>query len=200
MARVVEGDAHTGTWARPSTPQMEMNSEGQFVSRGWNELEHKGWVFKAKVRPPSGDASLSGLRDALALGPVPLPERVSAENVLELVHVDSAVKIEFTAAEALAGWHSAQQQEFGGRLSAQEYDRNYNTPYSGSIVVTIHVPAPISLCLRTCLACRPLPSSRNPVNPRMPPAQVNRDALREKLRVARKIEAPDFGKPGEAPR
>ncbi|KAJ1478904.1 TIP41-like family-domain-containing protein [Baffinella frigidus] len=158
MARVVEGDARTGTWARPATPQMGTDADGQFVSRGWNELEHKGWVFKARTRPPSGGAAAADLRDALSLGPVPLPQKVYAENLLECSH-ESGVKIEFTAEAALGGWQSAQQKEFGGSLSAENFDRHFNTPYAGSIV-------------------------------------VDKDKLREKLRMARKIEAPDFGVPG----
>ena len=136
MARVVEGDARTGTWARPTTPAMETGADGQFVSKGWNELDHKGWVFKARTRPPSGGAALADLRDALALGPVPLPEKVYAENLLECSHGESGIKIAFTAAEALAGWHSAQQKELGGGLSAENFDRHFNTPYAGSIVVS----------------------------------------------------------------
>ena len=54
MARVVEGDAATGTWARPATPQME-KVDGEWVSRGWNELEHRGWVFKGVSRPCAKD-------------------------------------------------------------------------------------------------------------------------------------------------
>jgi hypothetical protein len=45
MARITEGNIATGTWARPATPQMEKVGN-EWVSKGWNELEHKGWVFK----------------------------------------------------------------------------------------------------------------------------------------------------------
>lgn len=35
----------------------------EWVSKGWNELEHEGWVFKAVSRPPvkEGTPALSSL-------------------------------------------------------------------------------------------------------------------------------------------
>jgi hypothetical protein len=45
MARITEGNIATGTWARPATPQMEKVGN-EWVSKGWNDLEHKDWVFK----------------------------------------------------------------------------------------------------------------------------------------------------------
>ncbi len=66
MARVIEGDAATGTWARPATPQME-KVDGEWVSRGWNELEHRGWVFKGVSRPcaKDGDQARADLSEQL---------------------------------------------------------------------------------------------------------------------------------------
>ena len=77
MARVVEGCQATGTWARPATPQMEKVGE-EWVSKGWNELEHQGWIFKAFSRPPvkGDDQACAALRNDL-VGPLIIVTLVS---------------------------------------------------------------------------------------------------------------------------
>lgn len=51
------------------TKARQMQKVGdEWVSKGWNECEHKGWLFKAVSRPPikADSASETALRDELA--------------------------------------------------------------------------------------------------------------------------------------
>jgi hypothetical protein len=40
----------------------------EWVSKGWNELEHKGWIFKAVSRPPfkADSPACAAISDELA--------------------------------------------------------------------------------------------------------------------------------------
>lgn len=131
----------------------------EWVSRGWNELEHKGWVFKTVSCPPlkDTDSSRSTLSDTLVsqgfrsrvlvlgfrlvvtqgaphvqgLGPLPLPKAVFNNNLLECHDKTSDITFYFSGHDtaSLTDWH----KEMGPRLGPQCYDFTYDSLYSGSI-------------------------------------------------------------------
>ena len=131
---VREGNSTTGTWARPATPMMEKVGD-DWVSKGWNELEHKGWLFKAVSRPACADAdpARSALSEDLGLGPLPLPQKVFPENVLACHHRESGLTLSFTTRDTLSAWLRQQQARLGAMLSPDKFDWTYGSPYSGSI-------------------------------------------------------------------
>lgn len=51
-----------------------MKVGGEWVSKGWNELEHKGWIFKAFSRPPvkEEDPACAALSHDLVSPSVPI--------------------------------------------------------------------------------------------------------------------------------
>lgn len=148
------------------------------------------------------------MKRALGLeGGVPVPENVFGESVLECSHPGHGVRFEFRAEDALAGWHANQQKRLGelpceltcplwndrahvcvvlpGRtVSKSEFDWTFSTPYNGSI----HLDK----------AGHARPASRVQFyGHEMVSAETTCGfpVLREKLRAARRIEAPEYGVP-----
>lgn len=39
--------------------------DGQWVSKGWNELEHRGYIFKAMQRPAISNTEMAQLSEEL---------------------------------------------------------------------------------------------------------------------------------------
>jgi len=108
--QVQEGNKETGTWNRPSTPMYEKVGE-EWVSKGWNELEHKGWLFKAVQRPAMSSAQdKTQLSHELGLGGTPLPSTVLAFNSIQAINQDTGVSLTFDCQGAMQAWASEIQR------------------------------------------------------------------------------------------
>uniref|UniRef100_A0A6U4NIQ6 TIP41-like protein n=1 Tax=Hemiselmis andersenii TaxID=464988 RepID=A0A6U4NIQ6_HEMAN len=111
--QVQEGNQQTGTWNRPSTPMYEKVGD-EWVSKGWNELEHKGWLFKAISRPAvdTQQADRAQLAQEMSgLGQVPPPSTVYPGNSIQAVNHETGVSLNFDSPGAINAWAAEIQKQ-----------------------------------------------------------------------------------------
>ena len=92
---------------RPPTPFIDEQGE----SKGWNELEYKGWKFYSQTRKAVCSEDRSTLAQDIGAENVPLPEIVFGNNKLTLFHESSGITVNFNAKDALASWSTQQKAE-----------------------------------------------------------------------------------------
>ncbi|PKA52523.1 hypothetical protein AXF42_Ash001503 [Apostasia shenzhenica] len=115
----------------------------------------KGWTIESCKRPILGSLALREWEEKL--GTSHLPEMVFGESFLNLVHMESGIKIHFNAFDALKGWKqeslppvevpAAANWKFRSKPFQQiilDYDYTFTTPYSGSETIELNHEKPTS--------------------------------------------------------
>ena len=123
-----------GSVARQPTPYHDEKG----VSKGWHELQHKGWLFKSQERPPlvqedgEGDGAderagkfVAALFEGLGR-PRALPRRVCHDSWLLLRCEESGFELRFDALQGLRKAFEVGHQE-------SEWSKQFFSPYLGTM-------------------------------------------------------------------
>ncbi|KAH0436582.1 hypothetical protein IEQ34_026364 [Dendrobium chrysotoxum] len=130
--------------------EKDLNEAGaEALPDGRCGIRIKGWQIESCKRPILGSLALREWEEKL--GTSHLPEMVFGESSLNLLHIESGLKIHFNAFDALKGWKqeslppvevpAAAKWKFRSKPVQQiilDYDYTFTTPYCGSEAVELN--------------------------------------------------------------